>query len=109
MQHAGTSYAIISAAVGSNHVTSALETPVQGLVLCGCAIASERADATHSRAPPRRSAVTVTGGPVKQSQEMISGGRYLSGDQEQRTFAAGKSVEVFVYICYESIDGLKNL
>ncbi|MBX3746650.1 MAG: VCBS repeat-containing protein [Verrucomicrobiae bacterium] len=33
--------------------------------------------------------IVVRGGPVGQSQEMISGGRYLSGDQAQRTFAAG--------------------
>jgi len=33
--------------------------------------------------------ITVTGGPVRQTQEMIAGGRYLSGDQPQRTFAAG--------------------
>jgi hypothetical protein len=31
----------------------------------------------------------VTGGPVPQSQEMIAGGRYLSGDESIRTFAAG--------------------
>ncbi|MCF7763549.1 MAG: FG-GAP-like repeat-containing protein [Verrucomicrobia bacterium] len=33
--------------------------------------------------------ITVKGGPVEQSQEMISGGRYLSGDQAMRVFAAG--------------------
>lgn len=33
--------------------------------------------------------ITVTGGPVRQSQEMRAGGRYLSGDQPMRTFAAG--------------------
>ena len=31
----------------------------------------------------------VLGGPVTQTQEMISGGRYLSSDDAQRTFAAG--------------------
>ncbi|HEY2953031.1 MAG TPA: FG-GAP-like repeat-containing protein, partial [Verrucomicrobiae bacterium] len=31
------------------------------------------------------------GGPVTQSQEMISGGRYLSGDDAERVFAAGKA------------------
>jgi hypothetical protein len=34
--------------------------------------------------------VTVKGGPVPQSQEMIAGGRYLSSDQPIRTFAAGE-------------------
>jgi len=33
--------------------------------------------------------ITVTGGPVVQSQEMLSGGRYLSSDDPIRTFAAG--------------------
>ena len=33
--------------------------------------------------------IHVSGGPVSQSQEMISGGRYLSGDDPMRVFAAG--------------------
>jgi hypothetical protein len=33
--------------------------------------------------------VRVFGGPVTQSQEIISGGRYLSSDDAERTFAAG--------------------
>ena len=33
--------------------------------------------------------ITVTGGPVPQSQEMMCGGRYLSCDQAMRVFAAG--------------------
>ena len=42
--------------------------------------------------------IRVTGGPVAQSQEMICGGRYLSGDQALRVFAAGsgRSLEVEV-------------
>ena len=32
--------------------------------------------------------IKLTGGPVPQSQEMIGGGRYLSGDEAGRTFAA---------------------
>jgi len=35
--------------------------------------------------------IRVTGGPVSQSQEMISGGRYLSGDDAMRVFACGAS------------------
>lgn len=35
--------------------------------------------------------LVVRGGPVMQSQEMLSGGRYLSGDQAQRCFAAGSA------------------
>ena len=33
--------------------------------------------------------IKVLGGPVPQSQEMISGGRYMSSDDAMRTFAAG--------------------
>ncbi len=33
--------------------------------------------------------ITVQGGPVTQSQEMIAGGRYVSGDDFLRVFAAG--------------------
>ncbi len=33
--------------------------------------------------------IKVTGGPIAQSQEMICGGRYLSGDDAMRVFAAG--------------------
>jgi hypothetical protein len=35
--------------------------------------------------------ISLTGGPVPQSQEMICGGRYLSGDDALRVFAAGSA------------------
>ncbi len=35
--------------------------------------------------------IVVRGGPVGQAQEMIGGGRYLSGDQAQRVLAAGSA------------------
>lgn len=35
--------------------------------------------------------IRVTGGPVTQAQEMMAGGRYLSGDQPLRVFATGNS------------------
>jgi enediyne biosynthesis protein E4 len=38
--------------------------------------------------------ITVTGGPVIQSQEMMSGGRYLSSDDAMRVFAAGSSTNM---------------
>src|SRR6185503_17004690 len=38
--------------------------------------------------------ITVKGGRVTQSQEIVCGGRYLSGDQMMRTFAAGKTIEI---------------
>jgi len=38
--------------------------------------------------------IRVSGGPVPQSQEIISGGRYLSGDDPMRVFAAGSSTNL---------------
>jgi hypothetical protein len=38
--------------------------------------------------------IKATGGQVAQSQEMISGGRYLSGDDAVRVFAATTTVEI---------------
>ncbi len=35
--------------------------------------------------------IKFLGGPVPQSQEMICGGRYLSGDDSERVFASGKA------------------
>ena len=35
--------------------------------------------------------ILVSGGPVPQSQEIISGGRYLAGDDPMRVFAAGSA------------------
>jgi len=35
--------------------------------------------------------IEVTGGPVKQSQEVICGGRYVSGDDPVRVFACGQA------------------
>lgn len=35
--------------------------------------------------------IKVTGGPITQTQEIISGGRYLSCDEAARTFAAGSA------------------
>ncbi len=38
--------------------------------------------------------ITVKGGAVRQSQAITCGGRYLSGDQMMRSFAAGNLIEV---------------
>ena len=49
------------------------------------------------RAPNTRgigAKIKVSGGPVPQSQEMICGGRYLSGDDSLRTFAAGRGTNL---------------
>lgn len=42
--------------------------------------------------------ITVLGGPIEQSQEVVVGSRYCSSDQAQRTFAAGaaRSLDVLV-------------
>jgi hypothetical protein len=37
--------------------------------------------------------IIFTGGPVAQSQEMVAGGRYLSGDEGRRVFAAGTNLQ----------------
>jgi len=42
--------------------------------------------------------ITVHGGPVTQSQEIIAGGRYLSGDEASRTFAATAGKPVIVEV-----------
>lgn len=44
----------------------------------------------------------VTGGPVSQTQEMISGGRYLSGDQAVRVFAAGQARHLEVEVTWRN-------
>ena len=44
--------------------------------------------------------IRVTGGPVSQHQEMISGGRYLSGDQALRVFAAGQARSLDVEVVW---------
>lgn len=46
--------------------------------------------------------ITVRGGPVVQSQEMICGGRYLSGDDAMRVFAAGGAVNVAIDVQWRS-------
>jgi enediyne biosynthesis protein E4 len=42
--------------------------------------------------------ITVEGGPVKQSQVMISGGRYVSSDEAVRVFAAGAARSLTVQV-----------
>ncbi|MEN9675272.1 MAG: hypothetical protein RIS76_1168 [Verrucomicrobiota bacterium] len=44
----------------------------------------------------------VTGGPVTQTQEMIAGGRYLSGDDALRVFAAGTATALDVEVTWRS-------
>ncbi len=46
--------------------------------------------------------IIVRGGPVEQSQEMISGGRYLSGGEALRVFAAGQSTNLSVEVRWRS-------
>ena len=42
--------------------------------------------------------LTLSGGPVAQAQEIISGGRYLSGDQAQRVFAAPTNASASLHL-----------
>ncbi|MSU34736.1 MAG: hypothetical protein EXS36_06415 [Pedosphaera sp.] len=46
--------------------------------------------------------IRVLGGPVIQSQEIIAGGRYLSGDDTLRTFAAGAAKQLTVEVSWRS-------
>ncbi|MBM3840091.1 MAG: hypothetical protein FJ398_19420, partial [Verrucomicrobia bacterium] len=46
--------------------------------------------------------ITVTGGPVTQSQEMIAGGRYLSSDDPMRVFAAGDAQRLEIQVRWRS-------
>ncbi|MDB6054618.1 MAG: Repeat protein [Verrucomicrobiales bacterium] len=46
--------------------------------------------------------ITVNGGPVVQSQEVISGGRYLSGDDPMRVFATGKGTNLTIDVRWRS-------
>lgn len=51
--------------------------------------------------------IKVTGGPVEQTQEMISGGRYLSGDQAQRVFASGSANRLQIEVAWR--DGRRSV
>jgi len=42
--------------------------------------------------------IKVSGGPVTQSQEMMSGGRYVSSDAPMRVFAAGQSTNLTIEV-----------
>ena len=44
--------------------------------------------------------IKVTGGPVTQAQEMIAGGRYCSGDDAMRVFAAGNAAALTVEVTW---------
>ncbi|HAB17408.1 MAG TPA: hypothetical protein DCE44_13265 [Verrucomicrobiales bacterium] len=44
--------------------------------------------------------IKMSGGPVAQTQEMVSGGRYCSGDDSMRVFAAGDAKELTVEVTW---------
>jgi len=48
------------------------------------------------------SRIKVIGGPVTQTQEMMSGGRYVSGDDAMRVFAAGDSTNLTIEVGWRS-------
>ncbi len=46
--------------------------------------------------------IKVSGGPVIQTQEVMSGGRYMSGDDPLRVFAAGSSTNLTIEVNWRS-------
>ena len=46
--------------------------------------------------------ITVRGGPVQQSQEVIAGGRYVSGDDTMRVFACGDARKLNVEVIWRN-------
>jgi hypothetical protein len=46
--------------------------------------------------------IEVRGGPVPQTQEMMAGGRYLSGDDAMRVFATGEAKELEIEVTWRS-------
>jgi enediyne biosynthesis protein E4 len=46
--------------------------------------------------------ITVTGGPVRQSQAIIAGGRYVSSDAAERVFAAGSATSLALRVNWPS-------
>lgn len=46
--------------------------------------------------------IRVEGGPVVQEQEMVAGGRYLSGDAPFRTFACGTAHQLTIQVTWRS-------
>lgn len=59
----------------------------------------------RGRAPNTRgigARIEVEGGPVRQQQEILAGGRYLSGDDTFRTFACGAASRLTVQVTWRS-------
>ena len=46
--------------------------------------------------------IKVLGGPVPQSQEVICGGRYVSGDEPTRVFAAGSATDLVINVAWRN-------
>src|SRR5262249_20114059 len=46
--------------------------------------------------------IQVSGGPVIQSQEMMCGGRYMSGDASMRVFATGQSTNLTIEVTWRN-------
>lgn len=46
--------------------------------------------------------IKITGGPVTQTQEIVAGGRYMSGDDPMRVFAAGAATNLAVEVTWRS-------
>lgn len=46
--------------------------------------------------------IRVSGGPVRQSQEIMAGGRYVSGDDPMRVFAAGQAAQLDIEVTWRN-------
>jgi enediyne biosynthesis protein E4 len=46
--------------------------------------------------------ITLRGGPVLQTQEVLAGGRYLSGDDPMRVFATGRSTNLTIEVVWRN-------
>jgi enediyne biosynthesis protein E4 len=62
-----------------------------------------RGEAANTRGIGAR--IKITGGPVVQHQEMIAGGRYLSGDDAMRVFATGTATKLNIEVTWRSGKG----
>lgn len=75
----------------------------QALVYRNDTIAPRLAVRLKGKAPNTRgigAKIRVLGGPVPQSQEMMCGGRYVSGDDAMRVFAAGASTDLVLEVTW---------
>jgi hypothetical protein len=77
----------------------------EALVYRNDCVAPRMAVRLKGKAPNTRgigARIKVSGGPVTQSQEMMAGGRYMSGDDSMRVFAAGSATNLTIEVAWRS-------